>query len=552
MKKKIWFIIIPIVLVVIIAVAIIVGLLLKKKNKEDENSSTGSKWGDAYYTYLKDAINEKDPTIAEGRFGISADMKDAKLQFCEVEGNQNPAMIITYKKDKNQYVNVYQVSDDNQISVSSYQQPTYIEYLYDIAKNKYSWYIHTIGNDEDLYSSLKNVIDKLLNLSEGNTSESEIDYKISKEEAETTQETINGETIKISKFDEIFVNPEIEQNKQIDFNTEINEEELKSQMTTAVKDYKKESEKITDEIKEKVSKKIEENKAKKESLEKAKEELTKKQAEEEAKKGITVGKYTIKYGKYIGSDGATGETIVFNADGTCQITATFDGNKTSTRSFTYKVGTYDFAQSIPADYHEGIGVYNKEGTLSYSFLVASNTRITDNDVSVYDYAGGASTSSTTSSSSNNTNNTTNSSNSNTSSKQGNEHLTAFEYDTSANNTVTEGTYYRDKDTGCQSTLEIKNSTGNSFDFSIYATYMTQSGYPNFGKLEGTAKATKDGNYVYSTKEGTGEYNVFFRLAGAGSNPTITIDDEYYTPLSGKTDMSPYCGFNVTFKGTYSK
>ena len=95
-----------------------------------------------------------------------------------------------------------------------------------------------------MYSSLKNVIDKLLNLSEGNTSESEIDYKISKEEAETTQETINGETIKISKFDEIFVNPEIEQNKQIDFNTEINEEELKSQMTTAVKDYKKESEKI--------------------------------------------------------------------------------------------------------------------------------------------------------------------------------------------------------------------------------------------------------------------------------------------------------------------
>ena len=82
----------------------------------------------------------------------------------------------------------------------------------------------------------------------------------------------------------------------------------------------------------------------------------------------------------------------------------------------------------------------------------------------------------------NTNNTTNSSNSNTSSKQGNEHLTAFEYDTSANNPVTEGTYYRDKDTGCQSTLEIKNSTGNSFDFSIYATYMTQSGYPNFGKL----------------------------------------------------------------------
>ena len=51
-----------------------------------------------------------------------------------------------------------------------------------------------------MYSSLKNVIDKLLNLSEGNTSESEIDYKISKKEAETTQETINGETIKIFNY----------------------------------------------------------------------------------------------------------------------------------------------------------------------------------------------------------------------------------------------------------------------------------------------------------------------------------------------------------------
>ena len=545
MKKKILLIVIPIVLVVIIAVAIIVGFLLKKENKEDENTSTGSTWGDVYYSYLKKGIKEKDPEIAENKYGIVADMKDAKLQFCEVEGNQNPTMIMTYKKDENQYVSIYQISDDKQISFSLYREPAYIEYLYDIAKNKYSWYVHTIETSGDLYSSLKDVINKL----KGDKSNADEDYKISKEEAQITQNTVNGDTITISKFDEIFVKPEIEQNIQIDFNTEINEEDLKKQMTTAVKDYKKESEKLTDEIKEKVSKKVEENKTKKENFEKAKEELAKKQAEEEAKKGITVGKYTIKYGKYIGSDGATGETIVFNADGTCQITATFTGDTVSTRSYTYKVGTYDFAQSMPADYQEGIGVYSKEGMLSYTFLVASNTRIIDNDVSVFDYAGEASTSNTTNSSSNNTQN---SSNSNTTSKQGNEHLTAFEYDTSANNPVTEGTYYRDKDTGCQSKLEIKNSTGNSFEFSIYATYMTQSGYPNFGQIEGTAKATKDGNYVYCTKEGTGEYNIFFRLAGAGSNPIITIDDEYYTPLSGKTDMSPYCGFNVTFKGTYTK
>ena len=66
MKKKLWLIIIPIVLVIIIISAIIIAILLNKK--EDKEISTGSTWGNTYYAYLKDAINEKDLTDAEEKF----------------------------------------------------------------------------------------------------------------------------------------------------------------------------------------------------------------------------------------------------------------------------------------------------------------------------------------------------------------------------------------------------------------------------------------------------------------------------------------------------
>lgn len=98
MKKKIWLIIIPIILVIIIVSAIVIAILLKKGNEKDDEISTGSTWGDTYYAYLKEAITEKDLTEAEEKYGMKLDMKDAKLQFCEVEENQDPAMIMTYQK----------------------------------------------------------------------------------------------------------------------------------------------------------------------------------------------------------------------------------------------------------------------------------------------------------------------------------------------------------------------------------------------------------------------------------------------------------------------
>lgn len=261
MKKKVLFIIIPIILVLLILIAAIVGLIILIKNKD---KSVGSKWGDTYYAYLKEATSEKDLKAAEEKYGMMLDMKEAKLQFCEVEENEDPTMIMTYQKNESQYVNVYQITEDDKVSYIAYKQPTEIEYLYNIEKDEYSWYVHTTETNKDSYSSLKNVVNNMKENSKKlddnqniNIAELEADYTIDKENATITQKTEDGKELTISKFDEIFVKPEIEQNEQIDFDIDMTEKELKNSIKSAVKDYEKESKKITEEIKEAVNKKAE-------------------------------------------------------------------------------------------------------------------------------------------------------------------------------------------------------------------------------------------------------------------------------------------------------
>ena len=268
MKKKVLLIVIPIVVVLLLLIlaSTIFGIVMVLKNKD---KSVGSKWGDTYYAYLKEATSEKDLKLAEEKYGIMNDMKQAQLQFCEVQENEDPTMIMTYKKNDSQYVNVYQITEDDKVSYIAYKQPTEVEYLYNIEKDEYSWYVHTTETNKDSYSSLKNVVNNMKENSKKsddsknvNIAELEADYTIEKEKATTTQKTEDGKEITITKFDEIFVKPEVKPNEQIDFDIDMSEKELKNSIKSAVKNYEKESEKITEEIKEEVKKKAEASKEK--------------------------------------------------------------------------------------------------------------------------------------------------------------------------------------------------------------------------------------------------------------------------------------------------
>ena len=555
MKKKVLLIILPIILVIAIVAAIIVAIIVNK-NKEEE--STGSKWGDTYYAYLKDAVNEEDINIAESKYGIILGMKDSKIQFCEVDEGQDPTMIMTYKKENNSYVNVYQITDKNKVNYIAYKQPTEVEYLYNIEKDEYSWYIHEMGTDSDSYSSLKNISDKLKqNAEESNNSKSDYvaemvaDYTIKKEEATITQETTDGETITLDKFDEIFVRPEIEPNKQIDFDSDIKDKDLKKEIKSAVDSYKKDSKKITDAVKEVVAKKVEEVRAKKESIAKAKTDVENKKKAEEYSKGLKVGNATLKYGvyTYTGEGGYTpGQTlkgeITLKPEGKFHIKSNFDDMSGQAASYD-EDGTY----TIELDRDDGYGGKSNyirfKGDKGYNMVFDVYK---DNSFSDQWHFYNLTTETKVEVPSTNTSNGASSSSANSS---GNSHLTAFEYDESANNKVAEGDYYRDKGTGTEGVLKIKSSSNNSFDFSIEAIYTSVPGAPNIGQIEGTAKAIKGGRFVYSTKDDSQygyEYNIFFKVNGN----SIEIEDECYMNRSGKTEVNPVAGHNVTFEGTYSK
>lgn len=416
MKKKVLFIIIAILLIALIAGGIVIGLLLNK------TKSTGSKWGDTYYAYLSEAVKEKDLKEADEKYGIKLNMKDAKLQFCEVEDDEVPAMIMTYEQNDTNYVNVYQIGDDDKVTFISYKQPTEAEFLYNIEKDDYAWYIHKSDEESDSYSSLKNIVKNLKENSKQsdksknvNIAELEADYTISKEEAKITQEVENGEKLTIDKFDTLFVRPEVELNDKFDFDVNISDKDLKKAMSKAVDDYKTEGEIVTKEIKEKVEEKAEETKEIVQKIEKAKENASKKQDNNNG--GVKVGNNTLKYGTYISDvsqmDKEFYGTITLEPNGKFHIKSNYDEYEGTIKKINVDCdGTYEIKLNQPTGYPGDYANYinfKPETGKEFSFEVYKDNAFSD-QWHGYNYSSSSTTSSQTNSSSNNTKQSENSNN----------------------------------------------------------------------------------------------------------------------------------------------
>ena len=564
MKKKVLLIIIPIVLVfLIIGIigAIFVGIWLNK------NKTVGTTWGDTYYAYLKEAINEKDLRKAEERFGMQLGMKDVKIGFCDIDENENPSMVMTYSKEENKYINVYQINNDNKVTYIAYKNPAEIEYLYNIENENYNWYIHENSNVSDSYMLLKNIADKL-KINSGKSEENEdiniaeiqVDYTINKDESEISQETVDGNTIEMTKFDQIFVKPEISLDNQMDFNIDIKENELKKLVTNLVSNFNKESEKITDEIKENVLKKADESKNKIKEIEMAKKQVT--QAKEmKVTQSDLISKLEnhLKHFSacYLGAN--YGPSILYKVQdmtGKVKIPNTSEyemveevvGLKSIadletqlktylTESVITKLKT-DSWGNITRDMHEyngkvyivrgGIGdgpaidwnkakLISSEGDTTKVELEEINLlgNYVENKITVtvkYDEEKSSfmitdySSKKVDNPYQNNEQNTTQTNgssstqNSNTLSPSNNtstqSKLTPFEYDTSVNINIPEGEYTRENSGPHTGKLKITNVTGNSFNFSFDCIYVANPTAPNIGSLEGTAKAIKGNKFVF--------------------------------------------------------
>lgn len=156
-----------------------------------------------------------------------------------------------------------------------YQDPATIEFLYNIEAKSYDWYLHTENEAEDSYK-------KIYTMLENSNQNNEVEYTIVKGDS-TAQNTISGENITLSKFDETFIKPAIESIRKIDFTENIDMKVLKNNITKSVETYKKQEEIITEEIKTEIENKIAEIEKIRQQIETAKVEIAQKEAEEKAK-----------------------------------------------------------------------------------------------------------------------------------------------------------------------------------------------------------------------------------------------------------------------------
>lgn len=228
------------------------------KIKVAKSKYKGTEWGDTYYEYLRAAMDEKNN---KEDYGLKDGMEETKLQFIEV-GEENPAMVMTYNYNDNSYINIYKTESKNKVDKIVYQDPADIEFLYDIQKESYSWFVHTENETSDLYKKVETVLEDL-------NQNDEAEYTINKGE-KTVQETTDGDEITLSKYDETFIEPEIDEIKKIDFNEDMEITDLRNSIQECVEGYKNQESIVTENVKNEIETKLTKLNETKQSIETAK------------------------------------------------------------------------------------------------------------------------------------------------------------------------------------------------------------------------------------------------------------------------------------------
>ncbi len=253
---------------IIICIVVIAGLVLlvggglliatKSFDKYKDNIKDADEikevWGNTYYVFLKDIVNDNKQKDA----GLPDEIKDGKLGFYDIEGIEDPVMVISYEENDETYSNVYYIEDDK-VNSKVYEDPTDIEFLYNIDEEEYDYYLHTADDETDVYQKV----------SDGIKDNTEDNYTFSEDDKKTVKDE-NGNDIEISKYDETFIEPEVE-DPTTDFNYDLDEDELKDMVNDSIKDYKGKEKLVTDEVEKEVDNHIKEIEDKKEEIKKIEE-----------------------------------------------------------------------------------------------------------------------------------------------------------------------------------------------------------------------------------------------------------------------------------------
>ena len=174
---------------------------------------------DLAYTYK---ISTVDARKIKETFALADDKNANKNSFYEVKDVKQPVMVINYQKDKQDYSNVYYISDDK-VNVIVYNQPSTVELLYNIENKKYDYYLHVKDKDTNRYKTIAQQInDRINELKDSKTIRpEEAEYSFKDDDVDKVTD-VNGKEIILTKFDETFIKPDVKE-KKIEYNFDLEE-----------------------------------------------------------------------------------------------------------------------------------------------------------------------------------------------------------------------------------------------------------------------------------------------------------------------------------------
>ncbi len=347
-KKKIIIIsVLSLILIILIVVAVF--LLLNKNNKKDEPNRS------EYYKAIEKELDNKtlgkkfDKALEKNNI----DTASVKVISIDIDSDNKQDLVAYAEDSSKKYILNFDVSS-NVTYEDSYQVTSSSSFGYAYSKEDKTTYYYTEYNGQyTVISDTKKIM--------------------SKEEFEENYYIVTN------KYDNSDI---LSDSIDYDLDDDLDIEELENNKITK-KGLLESNDLTTKSIEEKASKYFTDKQEEKERLAKEQEEKEKQEAEERKKNaGFTVGNYTLKYGKYVGTLDNLKETIVLNYDRT----ATYDDSNGRTYTCTWSVGTAWDGQDADSAV-EAPAVNITCNGASVSLFAMSNKTLRDTDLWAYNYVG---------------------------------------------------------------------------------------------------------------------------------------------------------------------
>ena len=347
-KKKIIIIsVLSLILIILIVVAVF--LFLNKNNKKDEPNRS------EYYKAIEKELDNKtlgkkfDKALEKNNI----DTASVKVISIDIDSDNKQDLVAYAEDSSKKYILNFDVSS-NVTYEDSYQVTSSSSFGYAYSKEDKTTYYYTEYNGQyTVISDTKKIM--------------------SKEEFEENYYIVTN------KYDNSDI---LSDSIDYDLDDDLDIEELENNKITK-KGLLESNDLTTSSIEEKASKYFTDKQEEKERLAKEQEEKEKQEAEERKKNaGFTVGNYTLKYGKYVGTLDEMKETIVLNYDRT----ATYDDSNGRAFTCTWSVGTAWDGQDADSAV-EAPAVNITCNGASISLFAMSNKTLRDTDLWAYNYVG---------------------------------------------------------------------------------------------------------------------------------------------------------------------